>query len=67
MARYSKPVGRAGNRALVSSLYKGLGFLLTCCDGDGVDYKGAQINMAMTRLWSCSVFKGARARDSWND
>lgn len=27
MAGYSKPIGRAGNRALGSSLYKGLGFL----------------------------------------
>lgn len=35
MARYSKPTGRAGIRALDSSLYKGLGFLLTCCDGKG--------------------------------
>lgn len=41
-ARYSKPIGRAGIRALDSSLYRGLGFLLTCCDGEGVDCKGAQ-------------------------
>lgn len=48
MARYSKPTSRAGNRALDSSRYKGLGFLLTCCDGDGVDCKGAQNDMGMT-------------------
>lgn len=46
MARYSKPIGRAGNRAL-DSLYKGLGFLLTC-DGDGVDCKGAQNDMGIS-------------------
>lgn len=48
MTRYSKPVGRAGNGALDSSLHKGLGFLLTCCDGNGVDCKGTQNDMAMT-------------------
>lgn len=48
MARYSKPIGRAGIRALDSSLYKGLGFLLTCCDGEGVDCKGAQNDMGIT-------------------
>lgn len=48
MARYSKPMGRAGNRALDSSLYKGLGFLWICYDGDGMDCKGAQNYMGMT-------------------
>lgn len=65
MARYSKPIGRAGNRALDSSLYKRLGFLLTCCDGDGVDCKGAQNDIGMSSFWSC-VFWAARARGCGN-
>lgn len=48
MAQYSKPIGIAGIRALDSSLYKGLGFLLTCCDGEGVDCKGTQNHMGIT-------------------
>jgi len=56
VARYSKPIGRGGNRAPDSSLYKGLGFLLVCSDGDGVDFKGAQTDMRVTWFWSSSVF-----------